>query len=202
MCLGMNPDQLKPARALRLDLQPQFRGPPGLPRPHPPRLAADGGGGGDRRPFRGRAEVRVSANPDAACISWGKKILVNNPTKMLSRLALPDKSAKMYWRAVREYGRGRYSFTTRSKEQLNLSRGLLRWRELMPLVHGMVRAMLAGPMPQRVSSPPHFGRMVRDGRVGSGPTFQVCLNPMWPSWAQATTPRTSRYRRLAGGTLL
>ena len=30
MCLGMNPDQLKPARALRLDLQPQLRGPPGL----------------------------------------------------------------------------------------------------------------------------------------------------------------------------
>ena len=30
MCLGMNPDQLKPRRALRLDLEPQLRGPPGL----------------------------------------------------------------------------------------------------------------------------------------------------------------------------
>ena len=29
MCLGMNPDQLKPRRALRLDLEPQLRGPPG-----------------------------------------------------------------------------------------------------------------------------------------------------------------------------
>ena len=29
MCLGMNPDQLKPRPALRLDLEPQLRGPPG-----------------------------------------------------------------------------------------------------------------------------------------------------------------------------
>ena len=40
MCLGMNPDQLKPERALRLDLEPQFRGPPGQARPHPSGLAA------------------------------------------------------------------------------------------------------------------------------------------------------------------
>ena len=35
MCLAMNPDQLKPRRALRLDLEPQFRGPPGLSRAAP-----------------------------------------------------------------------------------------------------------------------------------------------------------------------
>ena len=52
MCLGMNPDQLTPARALRLDLEPQFRGPPGQARPHPPGLAGDGGGGGPCRPLR------------------------------------------------------------------------------------------------------------------------------------------------------
>ena len=52
MCLGMNPDQLKPTRALRLDLEPQFRGPPGQARPHPSRLAGDGGGGGACRPLR------------------------------------------------------------------------------------------------------------------------------------------------------
>ena len=40
MCLGMNPDILEPGRALRLDLEPQLRGPPGPRRPHPPRLAA------------------------------------------------------------------------------------------------------------------------------------------------------------------
>ena len=59
MCLGMNPDQLKPARALRLDLEPQLRGPPGPPRPHAPGVARHGGGRGDRRPLRGRAQDRV-----------------------------------------------------------------------------------------------------------------------------------------------
>ena len=52
MCLAMNADRLAPERALRLDLEPQFRGPPGLQGPHPPRLAGHGGGGGDRRPVR------------------------------------------------------------------------------------------------------------------------------------------------------
>ena len=40
MCLGMNPDQLAPGRAQRVDLQPQLRGPPGQGRAHPPGLAA------------------------------------------------------------------------------------------------------------------------------------------------------------------
>ena len=52
MCLGMNPDQLAAARALRLDLEPQFRGAAGPARPHPSRLAGHGGGRGDRRPLR------------------------------------------------------------------------------------------------------------------------------------------------------
>ena len=39
MCLGMNPDILAARRALRLDLEPQLRGPPGPRRAHPPRLA-------------------------------------------------------------------------------------------------------------------------------------------------------------------
>ena len=42
MCLGMNPDILAAGRALRLDLEPQLRGPPGRRRPHAPRLAGDG----------------------------------------------------------------------------------------------------------------------------------------------------------------
>ena len=44
--------QAEAAGALRLDLEPQFRGPPGLQGPHPPRLARHGGRGRDRRPFR------------------------------------------------------------------------------------------------------------------------------------------------------
>ena len=39
-------------RALRLDLEPQLRGPPGQGRAHPPGQPADGRGGGDRGPLR------------------------------------------------------------------------------------------------------------------------------------------------------
>ena len=62
MCLGMNPDQLKPRRALRLHLQPQLRGPPGPLRPHAPGLAGHGRRGRDRRAFRGCAEVWVMSS--------------------------------------------------------------------------------------------------------------------------------------------
>ena len=46
-------------RALRLDLEPQFRGPAGLQGPHPSRLAGHGRGCRDRRAFRRRAGVAV-----------------------------------------------------------------------------------------------------------------------------------------------
>ena len=59
MCLAMNPDKLEPRRALRLDLEPQFRGPPGLPGPHASRLARDGRGGRDRRALRRRARLAL-----------------------------------------------------------------------------------------------------------------------------------------------
>ena len=52
MCLGMNPDIARSRRALRLDLQPQLRGPPGPRRAHPPRLPADGRRGRHRGTFR------------------------------------------------------------------------------------------------------------------------------------------------------
>ena len=39
MCLGMNPDQLAPGRAVGLDQQPQLPGPAGQGRPHPPGVA-------------------------------------------------------------------------------------------------------------------------------------------------------------------
>ena len=52
MCLGMNPDQAGARRTLRLDLEPQFRGPPRPGRPHPPDEPGNGGRGGHRRPHR------------------------------------------------------------------------------------------------------------------------------------------------------
>ena len=62
MCLAMNPDKLEPGRALRLDLQPQLRGPPGLQGPHASGLAGHGGGGGDRRALRRYPGVAVKAS--------------------------------------------------------------------------------------------------------------------------------------------
>ena len=66
MCLAMNADKLRAGRALRLDLEPQFRGPPGPQGPHPPRLAADGGRGGHRRPFRRRPRMGHGAGVSGA----------------------------------------------------------------------------------------------------------------------------------------
>ena len=46
------PRHPRAGRALRLDVEPQLRGPAGTRRPHPPRQPADGRRGGDRRPLR------------------------------------------------------------------------------------------------------------------------------------------------------
>ena len=62
---GDEPRQARARRALRLDLEPQFRGPPGLQGPHPSRLAGDGGGGGDRRAVRRREGVAVDARHES-----------------------------------------------------------------------------------------------------------------------------------------
>ena len=61
---GDEPGQARTGRALRLDLEPQFRGPPGLQGPHPSGVAGHGGGCGDRRPFRGRARLALNARSD------------------------------------------------------------------------------------------------------------------------------------------
>ena len=63
MCLGMNPDILQPGRALRLDLEPQLRGPPGPRRAHPPRLAADGRRGRRRGALRRHPELGTVSAP-------------------------------------------------------------------------------------------------------------------------------------------
>ena len=52
MCLGMNPDIAAPGERVRVDLEPQLRGPPGTRCSHPPGLAPDGGRGRDRGPLR------------------------------------------------------------------------------------------------------------------------------------------------------
>ena len=74
MCLAMNPDKLQPGRALRLDLEPQFRGPPGIQGPHPSGVAGDGGGGGDRRAFRRYqgVAVRAFASPQRSGTRFGE----------------------------------------------------------------------------------------------------------------------------------
>ena len=54
MCLGMNPDIARPRRALRFDVEPELRGPPGPRRPHPPRQPGDGRRRRSRRPLRRR----------------------------------------------------------------------------------------------------------------------------------------------------
>ena len=66
MCLAMNPGQAHRRRALRLDLEPQFRGPPGLQGPHASGVARHGRRRRDRRPFRRRAGVEVTRGPSAA----------------------------------------------------------------------------------------------------------------------------------------
>ena len=52
MCLAMNPDKLAARRAVRLDVEPQLRGPPGPGRAHPPRLPRRRRRHRHRRPLR------------------------------------------------------------------------------------------------------------------------------------------------------
>ncbi len=60
MCLAMNPDKLPPGRALRLDLEPQFRRPSGLQGPHASGVTRDGGGCRDRRSLRRHPRVEIN----------------------------------------------------------------------------------------------------------------------------------------------
>ena len=61
------PRQARAGRALRLDLEPQLRGPSGLQGPHASGFAGDGGSGGDRRQVRRRARLALTS------ASWRKK---------------------------------------------------------------------------------------------------------------------------------
>ena len=61
MCLGMNPDILAAGRAVRVDVEPQLRGPAGRGRPHASRQPGDGGGSGGQRPLHRRPGARMRA---------------------------------------------------------------------------------------------------------------------------------------------
>ena len=56
MCLGMNPDQLKPGERCASTSNRNFEGRQGFKGRTHLRVARDGGGGGDRRPLRRRAQ--------------------------------------------------------------------------------------------------------------------------------------------------
>ena len=64
---GHEPGQAPARRALRLDLEPQFRGPPGLQGPHPPRLAHHGRRGRHRRAVRRREGVAIDRPQRRPC---------------------------------------------------------------------------------------------------------------------------------------
>ncbi len=57
---GHESRQAQAAGALRVHLEPQFRGPAGFQGPHPPGVAGHGGSRGDRRPFRRHPRVAVT----------------------------------------------------------------------------------------------------------------------------------------------
>ena len=66
------PRQARARRALRLDLEPQFRRPPGLQGPHPSGVARDGGGGGDRRTVRRCEGVAVAGRIPSLLVGEGQ----------------------------------------------------------------------------------------------------------------------------------
>ena len=93
MCLGMNPDQLSPARALRLDLQPQFRGAPGPARPHPSGFAANGGSRRAGRPLRRHPQVSLNIGHAVPRLAHGGNARgVETACRRLGEERLPDEA--------------------------------------------------------------------------------------------------------------
>ena len=72
MCLAMNADRLEPGPALRLDLEPQLRGPPGPRRPHPSGQPGDGGSRRDQGHPGRRARLPVVRPTTAAVYLLGR----------------------------------------------------------------------------------------------------------------------------------
>ena len=70
MCLGMNPDILKPGERCASTSNRNFEGRQGKGGRTHLVSPADGGGGGDRRPFRRRAEMGNSEIRSACETAW------------------------------------------------------------------------------------------------------------------------------------
>ena len=96
-------------RALRLDLEPQFRGPPGARRPHPSRVARRGGGDVGRRavspPRRtSRAEmepVHIVSGPGGPARPLGRRHRPDHP----ERVAEAHRADRLRRRSVRRVAR-------------------------------------------------------------------------------------------------
>ena len=107
MCLGMNPDVLAPGRALRLDLEPQLRGPPGPRRPHAPRQPPDGRRSGAPRALRRRALARRRGGAGMKAISQveGRVAVLDRPDVDTDQI-IP----KQFLKRIERTGYGQYAF--------------------------------------------------------------------------------------------
>ena len=81
MCLAMNPDKLEGDAALRVVVEPQLQGPPGLAhRPHAADVAGHGGGRGDRRRGHRRPRpVRHHRSGRSMTMDDAKRTAINGP---------------------------------------------------------------------------------------------------------------------------
>ena len=111
MCLGMNPDKLAPGRALRLDLEPQLRGPPGPRRPHAPRQPRDG-----RR--RGHRRATSSTSATGAEDRWSAIETITGPVSVLMRDDIDTDQIipKQFLKRVERTGFGEFLFYDWAKE--------------------------------------------------------------------------------------
>ena len=108
---GHEPGQARRRRALRLDLEPQLRGPPGPRRAHPPRLPRR------RRRHRGRRDVRPPGGPglmEAVVVVTGRAVPLDRtdvdtdqiiPSDWLKRVERTGFGAGLFseWRDDRDF---------------------------------------------------------------------------------------------------
>ena len=98
----------RPARrALRLDLEPQFRRPPGPRRAHPSAEPGDGGGGRRHRPFHRRAPAAGLGGIDME--PFTTLTAVGDPDRPAQHRHRPDHPGALPRQAARHAGRGRCS---------------------------------------------------------------------------------------------
>src|SRR5205085_2470043 len=108
---GHEPRHPPARRALRVDLQPQLRGPPGPRRAHAPRFSPDGRGGGDRRAFRRHPRVGGTGLMQAISI-------VHGPISVLDRADVDTDQIipKQFLKRVERTGFGEFLFFDWAKD--------------------------------------------------------------------------------------